>query len=294
MTKWQEFPLRPQGRPWVGINTRGGKLDDGTGQMEESSINTIINNGDRLEKRKGLIRGIDERFSGSVCGLHKYTDQCGLEWLLVVDEGGVSIRQPFDIPTFRASDAYPSDSFQFDGNVDPNFWTNTDIYIQSGGSLVLRGGTNGGDMRWFKDASNFSYQLTAEYALNGDSTIVLVIKQAAGTARIEGRLTNLSGTVTAEMAWIDINGAETLLGSVEVGTELAGTATLAYAKNFQDDTFTLQFFIQDSEGTEVFVQDFDTINALDDADLGQGTSVRIERVLTSSVPKILSVQGDPL
>lgn len=29
MTKWAEQPLRPQGQAWPGLNTRGGKLDDG-------------------------------------------------------------------------------------------------------------------------------------------------------------------------------------------------------------------------------------------------------------------------
>ena len=68
MTKWQEFPLRPQGRPWAGINTRSGKLDDGSGMMTDSSVNCIINEADKLEKRKGMIRGLDERFAGAVCG----------------------------------------------------------------------------------------------------------------------------------------------------------------------------------------------------------------------------------
>ena len=70
MTKWQEFPLRPQGQAWPGLNTRGGVLDPGSGQLDDGSFNQIINEADLLEKRKGLTRGLDERFEDVVCDLH--------------------------------------------------------------------------------------------------------------------------------------------------------------------------------------------------------------------------------
>jgi hypothetical protein len=59
MTTWQEFPLRPAGRPWPGLNTRGGALDNGTGQLDDGSFGMIINEADILEKRKGLVRGLN-------------------------------------------------------------------------------------------------------------------------------------------------------------------------------------------------------------------------------------------
>ncbi len=293
MTKFQEFPLRPQGRPWPGINTRSGKLDDGTGQMTDSSVNTIINRADRLTKRKGLIRGIDERFDGSVCGLHRYTDECGREFLLVADEGGISIRRPFAIPQFGNSDAYPSDSFEEAGLVDPNFWLNTDFYRQNQGLLLVTGALNGGDLRWFKDATNFSYLIVFDYALSGDSTIVGIIKQSSGSARIEGRISRVGTVVTADMVWIDISGVETNLATANIGNDLTGRVTLNYTRNTVDNTFSVQMQIEPVEDPEVVLQDFTTLTTLNDTDLGQGTSLRLERVLTTTSPSVLQIEGRP-
>ena len=100
MTQHNAFPLRG-GKAWPGVNTLGGKLDDGSGQLTDSSKNVMINTADILAKRKGFTRGLDEQFVGAVCGLHKYTDECGLEYLLVADEAQINIRTPFFIPVFR-------------------------------------------------------------------------------------------------------------------------------------------------------------------------------------------------
>ena len=295
MTTWKEFPLRPQGRPWTGVNTRSGKLDDGTAQMTDSSVNVIINKGDSLEKRKGLTRGIDERFAGAVCGLHTYTDECGREWLLVSDQAGFSIRQPFAIPQFTNSDAYPSDSFQSAGEVNPTNWTNSDFYTQVGGSLVLASGVlNGGDMRWFKDASNFSYQETIDYNLLGDCTVVAVIKQSAGLARIEGRVVRSGGNVTFELIWIDSSGVATTLGDGGIGALFTGSLKVSYQRDVISNTFTAAVIVDPPTAPALTLQDDDTLTALNDADFGQRTSVRIERTLASTAPGILEVQGGPI
>lgn len=295
MTKWQEFPIRPQGRPWTGINTRSGKLDDGSAQMDDTSINVIINRGDKLEKRKGLIRGIDERFAGSVCGLHRYTDECGREFLLVADEGGFSIRQPFAVPSFAASDAYPSDDFRSDGPVDTTRWTNTSLYTQLSGSLILRSGVlNGGDMRWFKDASNFSYKLRVDYTLDGNSVVAGVIKQSAGSARIGGLVTLLNGNVIASLVWTDSLGVATVLEIGGIGAVFTGSFELLYSRNTVGGQFIPTMLVTPTGGSTFVLRDLTTLNALADADLGQGTSVRIVRTLATSTPSIEEVQGEPI
>lgn len=294
MTKWQEFPIRPQGRPWVGINTRSGKLDDGSGQMEDSSINTIINRGDRLEKRKGLIRGIDERFAGSVCGLHKYTDECGREFLLVADEGGFSIRQPFFIPSFTSSDAYPSDSFQTDGELSLN-WNNRGLYTQLGGSLLLVSTSlDGGDLDWFKLATNFSYQVEGEWTSGTDATAVFVIKKGA-IARLEARIVDVAGLKTADVVWTDSLGIETTIGSLTLpaGTT-TGSVIFSYNRDAGNGVFTIEMVVQPTGESAQTFQDLATINALSDADFGQGTALRLERTSFASFSSIESIQGDPL
>lgn len=294
MTKWQEFPLRPQGRPWAGINTRSGKLDDGTGQMTDSSVNVIINRADQLEKRKGMIRGLDERFAGSVCGLHKYTDECGREWLVVADEGGFSIRQPFAIPSFQSSDAYPSDSFDEDGPVNTYFWRNTGGYVQAGGGLVLKAGeTQPGPMTWFKDASNFSYQVEIGWTIDDDSTVGVHIKRAS-TARLEARLARSGGNGTVALFWIDAAGSEHELAIGGFGTVAAGRLVLSYSRDTVDGQFLVRLDVS-PEGAATFrLEDFTTINALTDADLGQGTALELLSTSGASSGSVTEVQGDPI
>ncbi len=294
MTKWQEFPLRPQGRPWVGINTRSGKLDDGTGQMDQSSVNTIINAADQLEKRKGMVRGIDERFAGAVCGLHKYTDECGREWLLVADQAGISIRQPFSIPSFRVSDAYPSDSFQADGQVDPNRWDNRTTYTQSGGSLVLASGVlTGEDLTWFKLATNFSYQLEVNWAYQATSRIVAIIKASSITpARLEARISTDEGF---QLVWIDVAGAEEVLRSADpIAEPLSGNLKLSYTRDTINNNYVATMDVELDELPAFRLQNLHDLNAVNDQGLGQGTAVRLERSSLGVTPEILDVQGRPI
>jgi len=295
VTKWQEFPIRPQGRPWVGINTRQGKLDDGSGQMVDSSINCIINNSDKLEKRKGLIRGIDERFAGAVCGLHKYTDECGREWLLVADQAGFSIRQPFSIPSFRASDAYPSDSFQADGPVDPNRWNNRTTYTQLDGSLQLVPGMLvGDDLLWFKLASNFSYQLEWNFVYEATSRTVAIIKASLTTpARLEGRISTDDGF---QLVWIDVAGVETVLGFVDplALPPASGNAVLSYTRDTVNNNYVATLDVELLDLAAFRIQNLGTLNAVNDQGFGQATGVRLERSSLGVTPEILDVQGRPI
>jgi len=295
VTKWQEFPIRPQGRPWVGINTRQGKLDDGSGQMVDSSINCIINNSDKLEKRKGLIRGIDERFAGAVCGLHKYTDECGREWLLVADQAGFSIRQPFSIPSFRASDAYPSDSFQADGPVDPNRWNNRTTYTQLDGSLQLVPGMLvGDDLLWFKLASNFSYQLEWNFVYEATSRTVAIIKASLTTpARLEGRISTDDGF---QLVWIDVAGVETVLGFVDplALPPVSSNAVLSYTRDTVNNNYVATLDVELLDLAAFRIQNLGTLNAVNDQGFGQATGVRLERSSLGVTPEILDVQGRPI
>src|SRR5690606_999191 len=125
MTNWREIPLRPHGTPWPGLNTRGGVLDPGAGQLEDGPFNPIVNEADVLEKRKGFVRGLNERFTGVVCGLFRYTDNCGVEYLVVADEDGIHVRQPFSIPSFLGSDALPFDDFE---ELQTTRWSPTTAY----------------------------------------------------------------------------------------------------------------------------------------------------------------------
>ena len=176
MTKFQPLDLRPQGQAWPGLNTRGGFLSNGTGQLADGSFNGVIERGDVLRKRRGLIRGLDERFVGVVCGLFKYTDECGVEYLLVTDQEGIKIREPFEIPVFTVSDAYPNDTFSSTGAPNALNWRNTSRYTQTSDTLVLLGSAapslaaqvpSTSLMRWFKDAANPSYEVQVQYEFDG-------------------------------------------------------------------------------------------------------------------------------
>lgn len=293
MTRWQEFPLRVQGRPWPGLNTRSGKLDDGTGQMTDNSVNCIINAGDQLAKRKGMIRGLDERFAGSVCGLHRYTDECGREWLIVADEGGFSIRQPFSIPSFGASDAYPSDDFSEDGPIDQYFWRNTGGYQQAGGALsLLAGETDPGDLVWFKDASNFSYQVTVDWTIDDDSTLAVIIKRN-GTARIEARITQALSIAQIVLVFVDSTGSETQLGIGGLSAS-SGELVLLYSRDTVTDQYLVRLDVTPEGGSTFRIEDFTTLTALSDADLGQGTALRLESSSGASSGSVLQIQGEPI
>lgn len=294
MTQWQEFPRRPQGRAWVGLNTRSGVLDDGSGQMKDETTNAMINEGDVLEKRPGFVRGLDEFFDGAVCGLHRYTDECGIEWLLVSDQAGIKVRQPFAVPVFELSDAYPSDSFSEDGVLDPTRWLNRDPYQQLDGELRLRSEGSPDPVVWFKEAASSSYQLEIQYAFDEDYTaldqqIDVILKardSTATTQRIEARLVfNTSGAVSLALVYFD--SADVSLLTAAGGTSSTGTLRVAY--NATNRVVSVRWF---PDGGTSFVRDADPLTAVQDADLGQWSALRLEDATASH--GILVVSGGPV
>ncbi|MEE8374429.1 MAG: hypothetical protein V3R87_12005 [Dehalococcoidia bacterium] len=260
----------------------------------------IINEGDILEKRKGFVRGLNEQFTGVVCGLFKYTDDCGVEWILVADQEMISIRQPFVIPTFTQSDAYPFDSFFTDpisnvGDVDLFDWRNTGRYTLRTGKLVevstnasLAGDfLDGTDLlRWFKEATNLSYQVRIEYEFE-----FLPVQQHQAVI-IKGNGDLLTGAyLQAEMVYsqggvyevrVFLRAASRELTQIATATVFGSEApptgflTLRYTRDLtapSGSQFIVLAEVNPIGGSTVFASSF--LNGLQDADLGQisGTGV---------------------
>jgi hypothetical protein len=302
MTKWQDFPLRQQGAPWPGLNTRGGRLDDGRGWLEDGSVNAIINRADVLQKRKGLVRGLDEAFDGVVCGLFPYTSNCGIEYLLVADQLSINIRQPFNIPTFTQSDAYPFDSFSVDGAPNSENWRNTSGYTQLEDQLRLVASTAAftstrlpaaNFMRWFKDAANKSYQVRVQYSFDATVAsvqhVAMVIKGQGDLttgALLQADLIFNGGALEVEISHrrSDLTVRRLLLEPV---TDTSGFFTLAYNATTR--------LISTTFGTTVISAPADSITVIDDADLGQISAIGMgfPAGLQPS-PRILVVDGGPI
>jgi hypothetical protein len=307
MTKWQSIPLRQPGRPWPGLNTRGGRIDDGSGQLEDGSFNMVINEADIMAKRNGLVRGLNERFSGVVCGLFKYTDLCGREFLLVADEEQISIRTPFVIPVFQQSDAYPFDAFDVDGNPNSDNWRNTGDYTVRDDGLFLASGATAFTgsslpvarlMRWFKDASNKSYRVRVEYEfdddLDGEQRISISIKgngDLSSGALLKADLTfNRTGTYEVELFHRAASGAalsilkETVTGIL---TPPSGFFTLLYTRNIAANTYIPSVQVVPSGGS-IVNSAAETLTVIEDADLGQVSSIGMG--YRSTLPNDLQVK----
>lgn len=296
MTKWQEFPLRPQGQPWPGLNTRGGRLDPGQGFLEDGSINGIINEADLLEKRKGFVRGLDERFTGPVCGLFRYTDNCGVEYLVVADSSGIFVRTPFDIPTFLGSDSLPNDNFD-ESEVNEDRWTNTDDYRTFLGSLTIGllalqidASTVPASrfMQWFKAAAVTSYQVEIQYALvaeGGTQNVCVVIKRTGDTYLLAN--VNLSSSGYVVVVQLVQAGVVTQLATADLeGAELAnGFLRLSYVA----ETRVVTCRVIPSGGTQVTLTA--TLNEGQDNNLGQNSAIGIINADLLDQPEILQVTG---
>lgn len=292
MTKWQGIPLRQPGSPWPGLNTRGGRIDRGDGQLEDGSFNQIINEADILEKRKGIVRGLNERFNGVVCGLFTYTSVCGIESLLVADEQGISIRTPFIVPVFENSDAYPFDSFDVDGTPDADNWVNSSDYVARNGGLFLASGASAFTetslpvarlMRWFKDASNKSYQIRVEYefddGVDGEQRTSLSIKGSgdlsSGALLKADLVFNRTGTYQVELFHRAASGSEVLLFTVPVlgsTTPASGFFTLQYTRDTSANTFIPSVTVVPSGGA-IVVKAAPTFSVIEDADFGQVSAI---------------------
>lgn len=303
MTKFQDFPLRAQGSPWPGLNTRGGRLDDGMGWLEDGSINGIINEADVLQKRKGIVRGLEEAFDGVVCGLFPYTSNCGVEWLLVADEIGINVRQPFRVPTFTQSDAYPFDSFSVDGAPNGQNWRNTTGYLQVDDNLTLVVPTTpittvrlpaANFMRWFKDATNSSYQIRVQYTF---ATTVATVQHIAIVIKGVGDL-SLGALLQADLIFnsttdiqLEISHRRSNLTTRRLlqatVTDTSGFFTLSYNASTRIVSVTL--------GTTVLNAPADSLTAIDDVDLGQISAIGMGfRAGTTPVPRLQVVDGGPI
>jgi hypothetical protein len=289
VTKWQAFPLRQPGQPWPGTNEKGGKIDDGRGQLNKNSSNCTINRADELSKRKGFVRGLNERFGTVVCGLFPYTDGCGREWLLVASDDGIAIRQPFVIPTFTVDDSYPSDSFDDVSGISTLDWRNTEIYEAVAGSLLRASGSSTAPfdaesyLRWFKPAASASYQVQIEYAFTGAITntqVVSIAIKGSGDlltgAYLQADLQFASGgQYVAKLYYVSASRTRSLLGQIVVsGSTLTPTGffTLTYSRAFQPISFKPKISVVPSGGA---LQEFEasTLTELQDSDLGQISAI---------------------
>lgn len=292
MTSWSPVPLRQAGQAWPGIDTEGGKLDNGTGQLDRDAVNCTINEADTLSKRKGFIRGLNERFGTVVCGLHTYTSNCGVEYLIVADDTGMSIRTPFVVPVFTVDDSYPIDDFEDVFGLDENDWRNTAIYSASGGSLLRAVGNSvspfdaGSFLRWFKPASSISYQVQVEYAftpLAGGVQVVSISIKGNGDltsgARLQADLVFEAATMaySARLWLVTAAGAFEQKAQIDVlgsFTNPSGFLTLSFASALVGGlpTFTATIEVVPIGGA-LQTQGSSDISELQARDLGQVSAI---------------------
>lgn len=315
MTKFQPMDLRPQGQSWPGLNTRGGFLSNGTGQLADGSFNAVIERGDVLLKRRGLIRGLDERFIGVVCGLFKYTDECGVEYLLVADQEGIKIREPFEIPVFETSDAYPGDSFSVSGAPDPLLWRNTSRYTVTNDSLTLLGSASvstaaqvpaSAQTRWFKDAANPSYQVQVQYEFDGGlasrqrvSIVVRGSGDLSSGAVLQADLERIPGSTYRAHVWhrrADGSYRELHFADIPVPAQNSGFFTFRYRRDITSQTFLPGFNVTATGGVIVDQDSPTQLTEIEDNDLGLTSAIAMDRAATSSTTthRILVVSGGPL
>jgi hypothetical protein len=307
MTRWTPFPIRQAGQPWAGMNSEGGKTDNGQGQLNENSRNCTINKADELSKRSGFVRGLAERFGTVVCGLHTYVDNCGNEYLLVASDEGIAIRQPFNVPSLAEDDAYPLDDFQDEDGLSTANWRNTDLYIATGGALLRASGNSSSPfdatsfLRWFKAAGALAYQVTIEYVFdvnvtgqqvcsicikgNGDLQsgrrlqVDLIFDSDNGTYRVQIYKTNAANEL------VDI-GNLAVVGSL---TNPTGFLTLEYVRSFSGPSATYYpkvTIVPNGGGAQT--QNGFELDSLEDMELGQ-----ISAIGCSQGVSILQVTGEP-
>jgi len=317
VTKFQPLDLRPQGQAWPGLNTRGGFLSNGTGQLADGSFNGVIERGDVLRKRRGLIRGLDERFVGVVCGLFKYTDECGVEYLLVADEEGIKIREPFEIPVFTVSDAYPNDTFSSTGAPNALNWRNTSRYTQTSDTLVLLGSAapslaaqvpSTSLMRWFKDAANPSYQVQVQYEFDGGlvsrQRVAIVIRgnnDLTTGALLQADLERTPGSTYRAHIWhrrADGTYRELLFAEVPSPAQNSGFFTFRYRRDIvsQPQQFTAGFNVTANGGVIVDQDSPTMLTEIEDNDLGLTSAIAMDRSIASSstAHRLLVVSGGEL
>lgn len=307
MTKWNPLPTRPVGQPWQGMDTKGGRLDDGTGKQTKNSVNVTVNQADVLSKRSGFVRGLAERFGSVVCGLHTYVDNCGQEWLLVASDEGISIRQPFNVPVFENDDSYPTDDFEA-STVSAADWRNETLYISGAGSLQRGTGDSSSPfdaasyLRWFKAASALAYEVTIEYEFTPSQAVEQVASitiKGSGDFTTGRRLQldlvySPSGTYVARLYKATADGGLVLIGTIDVSGSLTnpgGFLTLRYTRTFVPGSSAA--FVPVAEVTPLggalqSVGDVQ-LTELEDAELGQFSGIGL-----SQWASCLQVSGGPV
>lgn len=296
MTRWNAIPLRQQGKPWPGLNTAGGKIDPGVGFLEDGSFNAIINEEDILEKRKGMIRGLDERFDGPVCGLFRYTDECGAEYVVVADSSGINVRTPFNIPVFLGSDSLPNDGFD---TLDTTRWSPTTDYEVFQGALqlnILSSLTSDEFvsesrlMQWFKPSVLTSYQVEIEYEMVAGSTlqVVSVVIKRTGSTYLEAVVFLNGSDYFVRLNLVQAGVRSDLQQSVLQGSALAnGFLRLSY----NSETRIATVRVIPSGGSQVTLSS--TLSEAQDANLGQNSAIGIARESEDQV-QIAGVTGSAL
>lgn len=287
MTQSIELPLRAYQAPWPGLNTRGGLTMRAGGELEDCT-NVQINEADILSKRRGIIRALDERFDGPVCGLFRYEDQFGQEWLLVADSTSIKIRQPFTIPTFTVTDAYPVDDFA--EALSSDNWRNLTPYSVSGGSLIATlanpadAFAAGDFLRWFKDAASSSYFVQVQYGLGAGESGAIVIKgngDLSSGARLQADVRVASdGSRSATLRHFLDSGQVITLGTVDSpATGATGFLTLRYFRSAVTGSLTAEVELDTAKVSG-------ELNTVEDAALGQRSAIAV-----SSGGELLSVTG---
>jgi len=281
---------------WPGLNSKGGRLDPGQGQLEDGSFNQVINEADELVKRKGFVRGIEERFDGVVCGLFRYTDDCGAEYVIVADQTSIKVRTPFSIPEFLGSDSLPIDDFD---TLNTSRWSNTDDYQVTLGelSLVTIAATGSDDfvpasrlMQWFKDSVLSSYYVEIEYAMEvgeAKQVVAAVVKRSDdGNTYLIANVV-LDGSTYKVLLQLVLNGVRSTIAQSTLGG--AGLADGFLRVSYDAGTFTATVRVIPSGGTQVTISK--VITELQDAALGQKSAIGIVHAVNYADAHILSVSG---
>lgn len=292
------IPLKAPGQRWPGTNTRGGRLDDGSGQLQLiGSKNVIINEGDTLAKRPGFVRGLDERFVGTVCGLHKYTDECGIEHLLVVDEEGFKIRQPFAVPVFQVSDRFPNDGFVGTADrVNLDRWVDEALaYELVDGSLRLRNGLTNSDqaIRWFKEtplAIRNEVQIAFEDEDTSTTSVVVDLLSSQtdfSEAGLRFTITREAGADSYSFVYIDSAGNQ-----LSVATGGVAATALTIVVRFNPTSRILELIITPTGEDTIFADR--QLTEAQVADLGGWYGLKIETDTVGNTTGVLQVSSDAI
>lgn len=286
------------------MDSKGGRLDNGNGQLTENSVNCTINEVDTLSKRLGFIRGASERFGTVVCGLHSYVDNCGVEWLLVASDEGIAIRQPYAIPVFETDDSYPNDAFDAETGLSTEDWRNTDLYAANGSVLLRTSGDSTAPfdresyLRWFKEAASSSYEVSIQYQLDADQNSVCSVVIRGTGDLTSGRmiqadisLSPSDGAYFARLYKTNLLGERVQLAEIAVAGSLAdpsGFLTLRFERSFDGPlpTRAATITVSPTGGSAQAAESTD-FNELEDSEMG-----RVSGIGCSTLASILQVTGE--